>query len=124
MDPDRTFTPAEMAAHASAEDLYLVIAGTVYDCTKFAQRHPGGADTLLSVAGQDATEAFDDTGHSDQARKMLRRMQVGVLAKSSVSASTKATRASIGGAGSVAAWLVALTVLLCGLMSFRHLEMV
>lgn len=34
---------------------------------------------MLDVAGQDATEAFEDVGHSDEARETLDRIQVGVL---------------------------------------------
>lgn len=34
---------------------------------------------LLDVAGQDATEAFEDVGHSDEARETLAQLQVGTL---------------------------------------------
>jgi cytochrome b involved in lipid metabolism len=34
---------------------------------------------LLDCGGQDATEAFEDVGHSDEARETLDRIQVGVL---------------------------------------------
>lgn len=33
----------------------------------------------MDVSGQDATEAFEDVGHSDEARQILNGMQVGVL---------------------------------------------
>ena len=36
---------------------------------------------MLDVAGQDATEAFDDVGHSDEAREELQRLKVGVIRK-------------------------------------------
>lgn len=39
----------------------------------------GGEEVLLDVAGQDATEAFEDVGHSDEAREILAPLQVGVL---------------------------------------------
>lgn len=39
----------------------------------------GGEEVLLDVAGQDATEAFEDVGHSDEARQILAGLQVGVL---------------------------------------------
>lgn len=34
---------------------------------------------MLDVAGQDATEAFNDVGHSDEAREILSRMHIGDL---------------------------------------------
>lgn len=34
---------------------------------------------MLDVAGQDATEAFEDVGHSDEARETLDRLLVGTL---------------------------------------------
>ncbi|KAH0558959.1 hypothetical protein GP486_004421 [Trichoglossum hirsutum] len=35
------------------------------------REHRGGDEVLLDVAGQDATEAFEDVGHSDEARQIL-----------------------------------------------------
>ena len=34
---------------------------------------------MLDVAGQDATEAFEDVGHSDEAREILEGLLVGTL---------------------------------------------
>lgn len=34
---------------------------------------------LLDVGGQDATEAFEDVGHSDEAREILDGMLIGEL---------------------------------------------
>ena len=39
----------------------------------------GGEEVMLDVAGQDATEAFEDVGHSDEAREILAGYQVGTL---------------------------------------------
>ena len=41
--------------------------------------HSGGEEVLLDVAGQDATEAFEDVGHSDEARETLDSLIVGTL---------------------------------------------
>lgn len=35
----------------------------------------GGEEVLLDVGGQDATEAFEDVGHSDEARQILEGME-------------------------------------------------
>lgn len=40
-------------------------------------QHPGGDEVLLEEAGRDATEAFEDVGHSDEARAMLPKMLLG-----------------------------------------------
>lgn len=34
---------------------------------------------MLDVGGQDATEAFEDVGHSDEAREILEGMLIGTL---------------------------------------------
>ena len=34
---------------------------------------------MLDVAGQDGTEAFEDVGHSDEARETLDKLLVGTL---------------------------------------------
>lgn len=34
---------------------------------------------MLDVGGQDATEAFEDVGHSDEARETLEQLLVGKL---------------------------------------------
>lgn len=39
----------------------------------------GGEEVLLDVGGQDATEAFEDVGHSDEARELLDGMYVAKL---------------------------------------------
>lgn len=39
----------------------------------------GGEEVLLDVGGQDATEAFEDVGHSDEAREILDGLLIGTL---------------------------------------------
>ena len=64
----------------------------VYDVSKFADEHPGGDEVLFSEVGKDATEAFEDVGHSDDARNLLPDMLVGTVegAVSSVRISPRA----------------------------------
>lgn len=45
----------------------------------FVDEHPGGEEVLLDVGGQDSTEAFEDVGHSDEAREILEGLLVGTL---------------------------------------------
>jgi cytochrome b5 len=39
--------------------------------------HPGGAEVMLDVAGQDADEFFEDIGHSKEAREELAKHYIG-----------------------------------------------
>uniref|UniRef100_A0A8B9VA72 Cytochrome b5 heme-binding domain-containing protein n=1 Tax=Anas zonorhyncha TaxID=75864 RepID=A0A8B9VA72_9AVES len=39
--------------------------------------HPGGEEVLLEQAGKDATESFEDVGHSTDAREMLKQYYIG-----------------------------------------------
>ncbi|CEG72906.1 Putative Cytochrome b5 [Rhizopus microsporus] len=73
----------EVAQHKSKNDLWLVIHNKVYDITSFVVEHPGGEEVLIDEAGKDATEAFEDIGHSDEAREMLDKYQIGVLDEAS-----------------------------------------
>jgi cytochrome b involved in lipid metabolism len=42
-------------------------------------QHPGGEEVLLDEGAKDATEAFEDVGHSDEARELLEKYYVGDL---------------------------------------------
>lgn len=75
----RKITAEEIAEHADEASAWMSIHGKVYDLTTFSSDHPGGVETLLDKAGQDATDDFEDIGHSDQARKMLERYIIGDL---------------------------------------------
>ncbi|KAK6054469.1 putative cytochrome b5 [Cooperia oncophora] len=70
-------TRKEVADHNSSKSSWFVIGNKVYDVTKFLEEHPGGCEVLLEVAGRDATEAFEDVGHSTDAREMREQYLVG-----------------------------------------------
>ena len=48
-------------------------------CPLTSSAFRGGEEVLLDVGGQDATEAFEDVGHSDEAREILEGLLVGTL---------------------------------------------
>jgi cytochrome b involved in lipid metabolism len=82
--------------------------------TKFLEHHPGGADVMLEVAGQVADEFFEDIGHSNDARKELKKhfigdfkMDAAVLAKMEVAVEAKA-KPEEGGNSMILIILVAL----------------
>jgi len=76
------YTLADVKTHQSKKDLWLVIHDKVYSCADFVDEHPGGEEVLMDVAGQDATLAFEDVGHSDEAREILNGLIVGTLKRS------------------------------------------
>ena len=41
--------------------------------------HPGGPEIILDVSGTNATEDFEDTGHSDDARQIMKEYYIGDL---------------------------------------------
>lgn len=67
----------EISKHKSINDLWMAVNGKVYDITKFVDQHPGGEEVLLEHAGTDATAAFEDVGHSENAVEMLDEYYVG-----------------------------------------------
>ena len=44
-------TPADVAAHNTEEDLWVILHGMVLDLTSYAPRHPGGIEHLITHAG-------------------------------------------------------------------------
>ncbi|KAJ3110052.1 hypothetical protein HDU96_006942 [Phlyctochytrium bullatum] len=99
-----TFKWEDVSSHNTREDCWMVIDKKVYDITKFLDEHPGGEEVLLeqagkigkvgkrcssevqevdfSIIGTDATEAFEEIGHSDDARDLLKKFYKGDLADS------------------------------------------
>ena len=65
---------------AKAEGRILfTINGHVYDATEYEDHHPGLPAFLHSASGTDASIAFALAGHSDNARRILRRFAVPAL---------------------------------------------
>lgn len=42
-------------------------------------QHPGGEEVLLEQAGKDCTEAFEDVGHSTDAKDLMQQFLVGEI---------------------------------------------
>lgn len=73
------YTIDEVARHNNAKDLWVVIDGVIYNLTLFYKEHPGGEEVLLELAGQDATECFNNVGHSNEALNLRECLKIGVL---------------------------------------------
>jgi len=112
----KELTYAEVAEHNTKKDVYLVIHDKVYDTTSFVDEHPGGEEVLLDVGGQDATEAFEDVGHSDEAREILEGLLVGTLKRQpgdpAPSGSAQATSSKSSSDGSAVSFGIGLYALI------------
>ena len=79
----KLITMEEVNKHNTEHDVWIVVNDKVYDCTEYLDLHPGGADSILINAGEDATEDFVAI-HSTKATKMLDKFYVGDLDTTSV----------------------------------------
>lgn len=75
----KVYTIEEVQKHNSTDDLWIVYNGKVYDVSPYLDEHPGGEEVIVDFAGADATEAFDDIGHSDDAHEILKGLFIGTL---------------------------------------------
>uniref|UniRef100_A0A3B3TQU2 Cytochrome b5 type B n=1 Tax=Poecilia latipinna TaxID=48699 RepID=A0A3B3TQU2_9TELE len=73
------YTLEEVRMHNMSNDTWLIIHNKIYDITSFLEEHPGGEEVLLEQGGSDATESFEDVGHSTDAREMLQQFYIGEL---------------------------------------------
>ena len=72
----RVFTDLnEIFRNNTVDSLWLLIDNKVYDVTNF--KHPGSLKLLLNNAGTDATQAFEDIGHSPDAQDWLDKLYIG-----------------------------------------------
>ncbi|KAL4882952.1 hypothetical protein BJY04DRAFT_206617 [Aspergillus karnatakaensis] len=74
-----SYTLEQVQAHCKPNDVWIILHNKVYDVTKYLEDHPGGSAILIEVAGADATEAFEEVGHSDEAREQLEPFYIGDL---------------------------------------------
>ncbi|KAJ7228189.1 cytochrome b5-like heme/steroid binding domain-containing protein [Mycena pura] len=96
MSDKKIVTLDELRANNTKDSLYVLLHEKVYDVTKFLDEHPGGDEVILAEASQDATEAFEDVGHSDEARELLPGMLVGEFEKNSALKTTTGAAALQG----------------------------
>ncbi|KAI0092034.1 cytochrome b5 [Irpex rosettiformis] len=97
MSNAKIITFDELKANSKKDKIYVLLHGKVYDVTKFLDEHPGGDEVILAEAAKDATEAFEDVGHSDEARALLKDLYVGEFEKDGelkIKSSTKSSYSS------------------------------
>ncbi|XP_021910387.1 cytochrome b5 [Carica papaya] len=75
----KLYTLQEASSHNTKDDCWVVIDGKIYDVTTYLDEHPGGDDVVLAVTGKDATDEFEDAGHSKTARELMENFFIGEL---------------------------------------------
>lgn len=73
------YTLEEIQKHKDSKSTWVILHHKVYDLTKFLEEHPGGEEVLREQAGGDATENFEDVGHSTDARELSKTYVIGEL---------------------------------------------
>lgn len=51
----KVFSRAEVAKHNTEDDCWIIIDGSVFNVSTFAQLHPGGSQILIELGGKDVT---------------------------------------------------------------------
>ncbi|NXA33506.1 CYB5 protein, partial [Eudromia elegans] len=75
----RFYRLEEVQKHNNSQSTWFILHNRVYDVTKFLEEHPGGEEVLREQAGGDATENFEDVGHSTDARALSETFIIGEL---------------------------------------------
>jgi L-lactate dehydrogenase (cytochrome) len=69
---DDLISAASVQSHRRQDDCWIVVEDKVYDMTRFAREHPGGADVIYIYAGKDATKAYLEVHESSLIKSELR----------------------------------------------------
>ncbi|XP_032078458.1 cytochrome b5 [Thamnophis elegans] len=69
----------EVQKHNHSQSTWIILHRRIYDLSKFLEEHPGGEEVLREQAGGDATESFEDVGHSTDARTLSETFIIGEL---------------------------------------------
>lgn len=120
----KEYTSTEVSKHTSEDDCWMIIGNEnnggpkVYDVTKYLDDHPGGAEVMLDVSGQNADEFFEDIGHSGEARTELKKYLIGTykMSEEEIEAARLEAekRSQQGGGSSLIVILIALIAILYG----------
>ncbi|XP_043481075.1 cytochrome b5-like [Leptopilina heterotoma] len=78
----KQYTRAEIENSDVKKNTFIIIHDKVYDVHQFLNEHPGGEEILLDHRNKDASEDFDDVGHSTDAFELMNKYRVGELIES------------------------------------------
>lgn len=74
---DLVFSDWKLIISLTQRDFVLIL----FFVTFFFLQHPGGEEVLLEQSGKDASELFEDVGHSTDAREMMTKYKIGDVAE-------------------------------------------
>ncbi len=75
----KTISPAELAQHKGPASCWIAVDGVVYDVTKFASMHPGGAAVLLQFGGKECTNEFYEYHRKEVLAKFGPKLRIGLM---------------------------------------------
>ncbi len=76
------YTAADVAKHLDRSSCWTIVRGQVFDVTAAIDKHPGGADKILSMCGKDATAQFvGKHGGMEKQEAMLASLVIGTLSE-------------------------------------------
>jgi len=122
----KVYRAEEVKSHKDAKSTWMIIHNKVYDVTKFLDEHPGGEEVLLEQGGADGSEAFEDVGHSTDARDLMKDYLIGDLHPDDHSSKTyqpntgplgRETQSSSSWTG----WLIPLGIALVAALAYRFI---
>merc|ERR1719248_458516 len=85
----------EVEKHNHESSAWIVVKDRVYDCTPYLKDHPGGASSIMLLAGAEATDDFAAL-HSTTAWKILEDYYIGPFRESDTKTHTAAPAAVAG----------------------------
>ena len=73
------FTKKEVSKHNKPDDLWIIIEKNVLNVTEWQHSHPGSPMPIQAFGGKDATKAFLGRGHSNNAKKIMKKFIIGKI---------------------------------------------
>jgi cytochrome b involved in lipid metabolism len=73
---ETVYTSKEVAKHNTINSLWVMTRNKAYDVTEFLDKHLGGKEVLIEHPGLDATEYFEEIGHSSEAEEMMKEYRI------------------------------------------------
>ncbi|XP_054008242.1 uncharacterized protein LOC128892127 isoform X1 [Hylaeus anthracinus] len=117
----KLYTRNEVKTHTDSSDVWIIINNSVYDLTSFMNKHPGGEEVLLEHAGRDGTEAFEDIGHSSDAREMMVPYKIGELVEAERTNGTASGMSEDdNSSGSWRSWLIPIALGVLATLVYRY----
>lgn len=78
------YSEEQVKYHNTSENCWIIIDKRIYNISSYIEEHPGGIDIILQYAGKDATDAYDEIGHSSIANNILNKYAIGTLNNTSI----------------------------------------